>query len=168
MLVQLEFQCGNLKVEALELNQTTVILCETPELVELWKEILLNIPKDEINLGFTDFEDEQGFYEIDKEWKTFLSKLVVKEEDDNCIMIFYPNRDMQQFFISTDVNVVYNCNTYWDLWFCKDDDFYESKFYALCEFIGIEEKYKDNFDKKDLIRDIKCGRFGFDVYDERN
>jgi len=155
MLFGIDFKIGELLILMNDIKKNVIILCENQNLVDYWKNILKNI-KDtedvyEVGLDFSEISNE----DTDEKFYDLLKEIVVSEED-GCITIQYPDGEFQNFFISTDVNVVYNCDTYWDLWFCIDDSFH-----ALCEYIKSEEWFNEGKDY--LIKQIKRGRYGINV-----
>jgi hypothetical protein len=162
MIEQLEFKINNTDIVACELTQVSIILCENVKLVDIWKNILRDIKsdKEDVLVGFKGFAPDNIPYKTDEDYDEFLNNLII-DEIDNGIRFTFPNGYIQNFYINNNISIVQFANSYYDIWFCKED-----AFYALTEFEGIKAKYEYNFDKDYLSRDILCGRFGCDVENE--
>ena len=158
MLEQIDFNIGNLEIEAPQLTKNTVIICETEELAEVWRNALRNIKKDtnDVMYGFSGFDIDDEPYKTNEEFEELLSKLLILEVDEG-ILIKFPDEEIQTFFISTDISIVYKCDTYFDVWFCKTDNFY-----SLAAFKKTKEFYTKNNNNKDIMyKEIRRGVYGF-------
>jgi choline kinase len=152
MLTGIGFNINEKETIIAELKRNVIIICENQSLVDLWRDILLNIKEDREFDVFVDFE---GLTEDNFEYfLQFISKLSISEDkNNNLVSIYYPNCDVQHFYVSTNADIVYHADSYEDIIFQLDNGII-----YLSQFRDVGNMLKNN-DKEKICRWIKDGRY---------
>ncbi len=149
MLKAIEFNIGDMKIQMTDLNIHTIIICENTDLVKQIEKILLDLKNDKLQVGlyFENIDNNEDFIKL-------LEKLKINQDKDCITIEFLDLNIFQRFYITTTPEIVYESNSYLDVWFVKNDEFY-----GLYDFKDVDKWYRYKGFQKELCRDIRVGRY---------